>query len=190
MGARTQGCTSMCTRWADRGASSLQPGKPSANGWLDISCHLFVHMVFAPCSGVTYLGFEVFDGGSYPRLHFLVHSSLPYIHTYLPYLLEAFFRDLGPFKNGTGMYCSVLFCTVLVLEWSWNGPGMILEWSWNGTVLVLERSGNAPGMVLELSWNGPEMCCSVLFCIVLVLEWSRNCPGLVLFWSCSVGETP
>ena len=83
MGARTQGCTSMCTRWADRGASTLQPGKPSANGWLDISCHLFVHMVFAPCSGVTYLGFEVFDGGSYPRLHFHVHSSLPY----LPYRL-------------------------------------------------------------------------------------------------------
>ena len=45
--------------------------------WLDISCHLFVHMVFAPCSGVMYLGFEVFDGGSYPRLHFHVHSSLP-----------------------------------------------------------------------------------------------------------------
>ena len=83
MGARTQGCTSMCTRWADRGASSLQPGKPSANGWLDISCHLFVHMVFAPSSGVTYLGFEVFDGGSYPRLHFLVHSLLPYTHTYI-----------------------------------------------------------------------------------------------------------
>ena len=109
MGARTQGCTSMCTRWADRGASSLQPGKPSANGGLDISCHLFVHMVFAPCSGVTYLGFEVFDGGSYPRLHFLVHSSLPYIRTHIsPIPFGALFSGFGALQKSGFPKCELL----------------------------------------------------------------------------------
>ena len=155
MGARTQGCTSMCTRWADRGASSLQPGKPSANGWLDISCHLFVHMVFAPCSGVTYLGFEVFDGGSYPRLHFLVHSSLPYIHTYLPCLFGGLFSGFGALQK---WYWNVLFCAVLYC----SGAGMVLEWSWNDPGMVLEWYCSGPGTVRECSWNG----------LGIVLEWS------------------
>ena len=107
--------------------------------------------------------------------------------------------------------CSVLFCNVLILEWSWNGPGVVLFWSWNGlgmlqewswngpgmnvwfctvlccsvcTILVLEWSWNGPGMVLELSWN--VLFCNVryvLFCIVLELEWSWNGPGMVLEWS-------
>ena len=47
------------------------------------------------------------------------------------------------------MYCSVFFCTVLVLEWSWNGPVLVLEWSGNAPVPVLEwqdPGGGRPGL--------------------------------------------
>ena len=78
--------------------------------------------------------------------------------------------------------CSVLFCNVLILEWSWNGPGVVLFWSW-------KFSGNAPGMVLEWAWNEcMVLYCYVLFCMYysgpgMVLEWPWNGPVMVLEWS-------
>ena len=79
MGARTQGCTSMCTRRAtDKPHLCSRENLPQMGGSTSPAICSYI-MVFAPCSGVTHLGFDVFDRCSYPRLHFHVHSSLPYI---------------------------------------------------------------------------------------------------------------